>query len=524
MLKTLIVLPDGTELFSGAGTANAIQEATITECVNEAQELALGSTCANMVEAKIITPKGGVSLTAGDEIAVYKVDDLGNRYAIGLFTTEEPTRPSANSLSITAYDRISWLDKDLSTWLKNLKGWPYRLYTFATMVCEECGLVLKNAELPNEDYRIQAFSGEGITGRQLLQWVGQIAGRFCRATTDGLIEFAWYTPVDRFRICAVPKTAGINVEDPLEEEEILYYQNGLSFEDYTVAPIQKVQLQQNAEDVGTVYPPDIEEAVNTYAVTGNYLLTANTADDLVDVAQTLYEHLKDITYNPCKVSIPARVDIHAGNIIQITDKNGKRITAYVMTKTTKGQKDTLECTGSMSRGSSTAMNNKSYAALTGKVLNLRADVEGLKLENADTAGNLAKVNLDLEGIKTQVVNQQADIESVKETSTSLRQSAEELELEIKSIRDDGVNKVQTATGYSFSDEGLKIRKEGQEMENLLDHTGMYVKRNGQTILQANSEGVEAHDVSVRNFLIVGTHARFEDYGAGRTACYYWEES
>ena len=57
------------------------------------------------------------------------------------------------------------------------------------------------------------------------------------------------------------------------------------------------------------------------------------------------------------------------------------------------------------------------------------------------------------------------------------------------------------------------------MCNLLDHTGMYVTRDDEVILQANGQGVEATDVSVRNYLVVGDHARFEDYESG-TACYY----
>jgi len=41
-------------------------------------------------------------------------------------------------------------------------------------------------------------------------------------------------------------------------------------------------------------------------------------------------------------------------------------------------------------------------------------------------------------------------------------------------------------------------------------------------LQANDKGVVAADVTVRNYLIMGSHARFEDYGAGRTACFWLE--
>ena len=83
----------------------------------------------------------------------------------------------------------------------------------------------------------------------------------------------------------------------------------------------------------------------------------------------------------------------------------------------------------------------------------------------------------------------------------------------------GVTKVQTQTGYTFDGEGLKISKSGEEMENKLDNTGMYVKQNGQVILQANNKGVEASDITVRNYLVVGQSSRFEDYG-GRTGCFW----
>ena len=78
-------------------------------------------------------------------------------------------------------------------------------------------------------------------------------------------------------------------------------------------------------------------------------------------------------------------------------------------------------------------------------------------------------------------------------------------------------------GYTFDDEGLHIAKSGEQMENRLDNTGMYVTRAEETILQANDAGVVATDVKVRNYLIVGTHARFEDYPEQRTACFWLGE-
>lgn len=530
MLRSLLILPDGTRLFSGETGQPAIQSMTLTECVNDAQELVTGSACANAVEVSIIIPEGALSLAAGDEITVYKVDDAGQAHKVGLFTLEKPTRPSANTLKLVAYDRVSWLDKDLSYWLAELSGWPYRLYDFATMVCQACDLTLVNEDLPNGDYQIQAFSGEGITGRQLMQWIGQVAGRFCRATADGQIEFAWYKAVSG--ICIGPQHQEYYTEDEdnsqtesaaVEKVQLYFYQNSLSYEDYQVAKVEKVQLRLTDEDVGAVYPDTIEES-NTYSITGNYLLTNADAEALEPLAQTLYEQLKDITYTPCKVSIPANLDIHAGDIVDITDRNGRTITAYVMTKSQAGQRDTLECTGSPRRDSSTVMNTQSYKALSGKVLNLRMDVEGLKLENAEATGKLASLTLDVEGIQTQVSRQGADTEDLRQQLTTVSQNAEAVEIQVQEILDDGVSKVKTGMGFTFDDEGVKISREGGEMENTLDNTGMYVKRGDDIMLQANNEGVIATDVTVRNYLVVGTHARFEDYSNGtdrqRTACFF----
>ena len=88
----------------------------------------------------------------------------------------------------------------------------------------------------------------------------------------------------------------------------------------------------------------------------------------------------------------------------------------------------------------------------------------------------------------------------------------------------GINSITTATGYTFDQDGLHIQKlvdgEVDGMENLLDNTGMYVKRDGDDILTANNDGVDAINLRSRQFLIIGDNSRIENYGSGRTACFY----
>ena len=562
MLKTIIILPDGTEISSGNHVGNAIQSCTFTECVNSGTELTLGSVCAAMVEIKLITPEGGLQIAAGDELILYK-DDGNTRRKLGVFIAEKPTRPNAHTMKLTAYDRVTLLDRDLTEWLAALSDWPYSLYDLAVNVCDACGLELVNTEIPNGSYMVQKFSAEGITGRQLMQWIGEAAGRFCRATADGKVEFAWYAPADgqsigitecftagEFDFSYEEETGALTLSDPdmtvtgeggvvtLSAENLtvidngngtvaiaagwekqhFYFQSGLTFEDYAIATIEKVQIHANEEDVGAVWPNDTGE-VNTYRITGNLLLSDERVEVLQPVAQTLYEQLQTVSYTPCSVKMPATLDIRAGNIISITDRNGKTITAYVMTKKQTGQQDTIECTGSHRRDSVTAVNEQSYAALSGKVLNLRTDVDGIKAENKTADGRIARLEMTVDGINSRVEKQSSDTENVRTELTAVQQTANAIKLTVQDIQDNGASKVKTGMGYTFNDDGLQIAREGEQMKNRLDNTGMYVTRGGETVLQANDDGVEAVDIKVRKYLLVG-NSRFEDYEGNRTACFH----
>ena len=88
----------------------------------------------------------------------------------------------------------------------------------------------------------------------------------------------------------------------------------------------------------------------------------------------------------------------------------------------------------------------------------------------------------------------------------------------------GIDSVTTSTGYTFGADGLRIAKQGEQMENKLDNTGMYVTRDNVPILTANNQGVTAINLTAHQYLIVGQNSRFEDYtgdgGEARTGCFW----
>lgn len=523
MLKNLLVLPDGTEIFSGVGTVNALQSVTVTQQVNVGTELTLGSACANMLEATLLTPEGGLHIAAGAEVTLYKVDEKGVRTKVGLFTVEKPTRPSANLYKLTAYDRISWLDQDLTDWLENLNGWPYTLHTFARLVCAACGLALANSSIPNGDWEIKKFSVGGITGRQLIQWVGQACGRFCRARVDGKIEFAWYSPKN---IAITPQGQ--------------YPISALRFEDYQVAPVDKVQIRLTQTDVGAVYG----SGSNAYTITGNYLLATDSLDALQEVAQVLYESLRTVTYTPCKVTVPASLEIQAGDIIQLTDRNGQSFPVYVMVKKQSGQRDTLECTGSARRSSSSVTNEEKLHAVSGKVLEIQASMEGLESANRELEGRVVSAETvisqntdaiqlratksEMQAAKTEAIdtsreNFEAQLKVMSDSISMNFTKSQSLEEDVNNIKNGGVSNVVTSTGYTFDQNGMTVEKSGRNIKTQITEDGMTVFKNGTEVLSANSAGVNAVDLHASTYLIIGKgkgRSRFEDCGQDRTGCFW----
>ena len=564
MLKHLILLPDGTEIFSG-GSGAAVLNVQLTRSVNDGQVLNPGAACAAMLEATLMDLEPG-RITAGDALTLYTVDDAGLRQQVGIFLAEKPERISAHTLKLTAYDRLTLLDRDMTAWLAGLTGWPYTLHTLASMVCGECGLKLVTEQIPNGDFPVEAFTAEGVTGRQLMMWIGQAAGRFCRATPQGDAELAWYVPaavavgpsaIPMAEVTFADSALSLRAHDAVVTDDVSVesgyvtvtddgngnvtltlsdallrqycFQGGLTLADYTVAPIQKVQLRQDEEDVGTVWPADIPEPVNTFCITGNPLLAARSAQALTPVAQTLYAQLKDVTYTPGTLKLPAGQPIEPGSILEVTDPAGRIFTFYVMAAERSGQQDTLTCTGQAARDSTAAFNALEYAPLSGKVLHLRTDVDGIRAENADAAGRVSRLELDLAGIRGQVQSQQTDTAGLKTSLTALEQTASSISATVRDITEHGTSRVSNEFGLTIDGSCVRIHRSSSDMENRLDEMGMYVVRGAGTdnetpMLQADAYGVIATDVTVRNYLVIGDHARIEDYTDGtdhkRTACYF----
>ena len=161
---------------------------------------------------------------------------------------------------------------------------------------------------------------------------------------------------------------------------------------------------------------------------------------------------------------------------------------------------------------------KSFAAVMGIAEDTRDEVDAAmsELSGKTKTSELWRTTDEIGAKVTETGDKVQSIEA-KVTAQELSITAVEKELE------DGVEKVKTKTGYVFDSEGLKISKDGESLENLIDNTGMKVTWNNDDVLVANDKGVTAKDLHARTYLKIGSgngRCRFEDYGLNRIGCFW----
>ena len=393
MYYPVLLLPNGTEL-KGGSPGSAVKNLTLHTAVNAGQEFTIGSAFSDYIEAEIwADPNGSLQITAGDTLTYYRQDDAGNRTKVGIFYAEKPTRTKRNSYKVTAYDTMSKLDADFSGWLRaNQAQFPKTIWQLVQLACQRAGVTLASSSLPiNGSYSVQAFYADDLTCRQIISWAAEAAGCYAHMNADGKLQFLTYTD----------KRSTAKITPDGASNSTAYYADSLSYEDYTVKAIEKVQIRQSDSDVGVIYP-DSTTATNTYAVQGNLLLTTGTEANLKSVVQNLYNVLKNVTYTPCKVSVPSSSGLACGQIVHVKDARGRGFDTYLMSATISSGKASFKSVGSASRESSSAVNSQSYKNLTGKMLEIKTSVDGLEVKASDLTGKYTDLKATVDGLSSEV--------------------------------------------------------------------------------------------------------------------------
>ena len=78
----------------------------------------------------------------------------------------------------------------------------------------------------------------------------------------------------------------------------------------------------------------------------------------------------------------------------------------------------------------------------------------------------------------------------------------------------------TSTARTFDDKGLTVSKSDSEISTNIDEDGMSIYKNNEELLTPATTGVTQINATIKQYLIVGSNSRFEDYGSDRTGCFF----
>lgn len=511
-----IVLADGTALKLtrqelDLGTFLFKDGATCSDTIQ------VGSTYSNSVEFRIINHEGqyteydfyrakvypfvGLDLT-GDEDYEY--------VPLGEFNVLEPLK-KFSTISVVCFDNMSQTNREFDF---SQIVFPTQPITIFDAIVEQCSIGC-DEDLHN---RIAALTQEidslltnGATCRDILAGFGIMLMQNLRFSRAGVLEAFWYS------------NTSINTTKQTRVGNSKYGDNQI-----VATGVYLEDAYGNIFSVGT----------ETYAVELPTSPIMQGSDMCIPILESVLELLQALPYRSASITWIGDPAVQAGDIINHTETAIGDVVLPVMRLVYKfAGTETIESLGmdstTLRQQSSTAKKlrkafyraDKDRAELETKIDQSATEVLIQAAERFADKTDVSSLTVKVDGVVSEVLHQEETLDGIQKDLVSVQQSSKNLSVTIQKVITDGANKVVTKEAkYTLDDEGLKISKAGEEMANKLDNTGMYVTRSGETILQANNEGVVATDVKVRNYLVVGNHARFEDYSDGtdnqRTACFY----
>ena len=383
-----LILPDGSAIGSGVWGQTAICRVRHTQNRNRGTELTLGSACIGELEVELFSPQKP-EIPVGTRLQ-YRKGGL-NR---GMFYCQSLRRLGKNRWVLKAQDAMTRFCRELETPLEGTL-----LYVLGRL-CRRCGVACGIPALPGSDLPVPAVTG--LTGEQLLMFLGQAAGRYFYIDETQTLQAGWYDKI-------------YTIDN--------YYH--LTTAEYTTAPIERVLLRQDRTDAGSVFP-DGESGGNTLILEGNPIFLGDSRS----IAQRLQSQLATFSHTPFTCKLLPGQQVPPGCLVEFTDLDGVKRTGAVMEWEMENGICTVKGVGSYSLQSPQAFHRLTLQDLEGQMLSVSRTAKGLQVSHADLRGNLAELELNLSGFQNRVTEVEQTAQSLNTQTSQLTQTADGLSLKV----------------------------------------------------------------------------------------------
>lgn len=215
-----------------------------------------------------------------------------------------------NYKKITAYDDLyTKANVNVAEWYETL-SFPITLFDLRTNLFRFINIEQVPISLPNDGVMIEKqYAPKTLNALNVIKAICQINGAFGIMNRHGKFEYRIlaenivgnvYPSVSLFPAANLfpsnPEVAMAKVQRMAEsvKAEVFSFYRSVDFEEYEVKPVDKVTIRQSEDDDGITYG----NGINNYIIQGNIFTYGLSEEVLIEIAQKIYNNVKNISYRP----------------------------------------------------------------------------------------------------------------------------------------------------------------------------------------------------------------------------------
>jgi len=452
------------------------QEITLEESLCSSKELRFGACEASILKFKV------ANIVAPMSSKWINVKMVLNNHADAPFTigrykvAKDTVTADRRWRNITAYDALYDIIKmDVSAWYNTVFPSNDALITmemFRNSFMSLFGLdqVLPAEGLVNDTMLIaKTISPEELSGGTVIRSICELNGCFGHIGRDGKFHYitlerniqGLYPRKDRYPskqlFPKTPKTFPAGAKKSYISDK---------YEDYLVKTIDKLQIRQEENDIGTIIN---EAGTNAYIIEDNFLVYGKSSEELEQIAGNIFKVITKLVYRPFSAEVKGNPCFEVGDPVRISTQN-KLVESYVLERTLTGiqaLRDNFAAKGQEYQSKDVNSTHRAIIQLKGKTNIITRTVEENRREMLDIEAGLSfTIAETAKGLQADIAAERIRATGEEEKlSTSLTLTAEGLAAEIERATGE---EEKLSTSLTLTAEGLaaEIERATGEEEKL----------------------------------------------------------
>lgn len=402
----------------------------ISESICSEAELRFGACESSIFKLRII---GNVVPLIGETCTVSMyVGDIAEPYVLGTYkvASDKPTA-DRNYRDIVAYDAMyDIINADVAEWYNTLlpaANSTTTLGAFRSSFVSHFGIEEEAVTLANDDMVVtKTVQLSKLSGKAVFSAICELNGCFPHIGRNGKMQ---YIILKEFIDGLLPENTlfpsdSVFPYDGNTEKLAPYRYISCKYEDYATQRIGKLQIRQEENDIGCI----IGDGNNGYIMEGNFLVYGKDADELAEIAQKVFDVIRDIWFRPATTKAIGNPCFEVGTGIRIVAQQGI-IETYILERTIKGIQGLIDTYGAS--GNETYWDNVN--SLQKSIIQLQGKTNILIRNVNETISRIESVNENLSSEIKQTADQISTKVSKGEVISEINQTAETVKISASKI-------------------------------------------------------------------------------------------